>query len=80
MNWLILKVLIILFLAWLVLKKVQDLLSKWRLKRSGDPDAELVIDKSSGWNFFLDRFFGFLRLVVVLLFMIIVLTWWSDKY
>ena len=62
---LLLALLIALFL-WLALNKLQELLSKWRLKRSGDPEAELIIDENSGWNLFIKRLFGFLRLIVVL--------------
>jgi len=38
---------------------------KWRVKRGGVPDAKLVVNDNSGWNYFIKHFFGFLKFVVV---------------
>jgi len=70
------KVFLLAFFIWLILHNLQKLLSKWRVKRVDDPDAELVVDDSSRWNYFLKKVIGFLKLVVVVaaLFLAVLLT------
>lgn len=60
------KIFLLIVFIWLILHNLQKLLSKWRIKRADDPDAKLVVDDSSGWNYFVKRFFGFLKFVVLL--------------
>ena len=60
-----LKLVLLAIFIWLILKKAQELLSRWRVKRAGDPEVELVIDENSGWNLFIKKLFGFLRFVVL---------------
>jgi len=38
------KIFLLTVLIWLVLHNLEKLLSKWRVKRSGVPDAKLVVD------------------------------------
>ena len=65
MKFDVLKLVLLAVIIWLILKKAQELLSRWRVKRAGDPEVELVIDENSGWNLFVKRLFGFLRFVVL---------------
>lgn len=60
------KIFLLIVFIWLILHNLQKLLSKWRVKRAGVPDAKFVVDDSSGWNYFIKNFFGFLKFVVVL--------------
>lgn len=65
---------------WLILHNMQKLLSRWRVKRSDNPEAEIVVDKSSGWNLFVGHFFGLLKLVVLLAsgLFVLLITQWGD--
>jgi len=70
------KILLILLFTWLLLTKIQQLLSRWRIRRTGDPGAELILRKDSGWNFFLQCFFGFFRFIVVVLSALLVILYY----
>ncbi|MCP3432124.1 hypothetical protein [Stutzerimonas stutzeri] len=58
------KILLIALFTWLALSKAQDLLLRWRLKRAGDPDVEIVVAANSRWNQFINQTFGFFRFVI----------------
>jgi len=58
------KILLIALFTWLALSKAQDLLSRWRLKRAGDPGVEIVVAENSRWNHFINQTFGFLRFFI----------------
>lgn len=55
------------FFIWF-LSKMQGLLQQWRVKKSGDPDARIVVDKSTGWNYVVGCVFGLFKLIVILVF------------
>ena len=64
------QILLILVFAWLILSTLQKLLTKRRLKRANEPNASLIA-VDGWWNRLVGRLFGFLKLIILLLFVLV---------
>ncbi len=69
------KLLLLALFSWLSMRKAQDLLTRWRLQRAGEPDLKLVVDDRSRWNVLVIGLFSFLRFVIMAATVLLVLLW-----